>query len=72
MACIGSDGKPTISGLKVLRTLDSGPNNPEEIAKGSGLPLFRVRSGLRQMVEAGLVSKDDDMYTITAKGKLLI
>jgi len=72
MACIGSDGKPTISGIKVLRTLDSGHNNPEEIAKGSGLPLFRVRSGLRQMVEASLVSRNDDIYTITAKGKSLI
>jgi len=72
MACIGSDGKPTISGIKVLRTLISGTNSPEEIAKGSGLPLFRVRSGLRQMGEAGLVSRGDDMYTITGKGKSLI
>jgi len=72
MACIGSDGKLTVSGIKVLRTLSPGPNGPEEIAKGSGLPLFRVRSGLRQMMEAGLVSTGDNMYTITGKGKSLI
>lgn len=72
MACIGSDGKPTVSGIKVLRVLDSGANNPEDIAHGSGLPLFRVRSGLRQMVDVGLVSKNSDMYTITMNGKSLI
>jgi DNA-binding IclR family transcriptional regulator len=62
MACIGSDGKPTVSGFKVLHALNSGFKTPEEIAKNTGRALFRVRSGLRQMVQAGLVSQNDDSY----------
>ena len=72
MACIGSDGKPTVAGIEVLRALNSGFKTPEEIAKNTGRALFRVRSGLRQMVKAGLVSQNDDSYAITGKGKSLI
>jgi predicted transcriptional regulator len=72
MACIGSDGKPTASGIKVLHALNAGINTAEGIAKNTSLPLFRVRSGVRQMVEAGLVSQNDDAYAITGKGKLLV
>jgi len=72
MACIGSDGKPTITGIKVLRAVNSGFKTPEEIARDTGRALFRVRSGLRQMVKAGLVSQDDDSYAISGKGKSLI
>jgi len=57
MACISPDGKPTESGAKMLRALQAGSGSPEEIAKEAGLPLFRVRSGLRELTEAGLASQ---------------
>ncbi len=72
MACIGSDGKPTETGIKVLRAVNSGSKTPEEIAKNTGRAMFKVRSGLRQMVKAGLVSQNDESYAITGKGKSLI
>ena len=72
MACIGPDGKLTESGIKFLNALESGSMSPEEIAKNAGLALFRVRSGLRQMVTTGLVNQNDDTYAITAKGKSLV
>jgi DNA-binding IclR family transcriptional regulator len=72
MACISPDGKPTASGAKMLRALNSGLGAPEEIAKETGLPLFRVRSGLRELTQAGLATQRDDKYVITDKGTGLI
>jgi len=68
MACISPDGKPTQSGSKMLRALESGLGTPEEIAQGAGLPLFRVRSGLRELTQAGLANLKDDRYELSPKG----
>lgn len=72
MACVSPDGKPTESGTKMLRALKSGLGSPEDIAKDAGLPLFRVRSGLRELAEAGLANQKDDRYELTEKGAELI
>ncbi len=68
MACITPEGKPTESGKKILSALKSGATSPEEVAKISGLPLFRVRSGLRDMVQADLVAEEEGKYKLTGKG----
>jgi len=72
MACISPDGKPTESGSKMLRALQAGLKSPEEIAKEAGLPLFRVRSGLRELSQAGLAKQRDDRYGLSEKGAELI
>lgn len=72
MACIGADGKPTESGVKMLRALKSGLGSPEDVAKYTALPLFRVRSGLRELAEAGLTDQKGDKYELTEKGAELI
>jgi predicted transcriptional regulator len=72
MACISPDGKPTESGTKMLRALKSGLGSAEEIAQNTGLPLFRVRSGLRELTQAGLANQQDDKYKATDKGAALI
>jgi len=72
MACISPDGKPTESGAKMLLALKSGLGSPEEIAKDAGLPLFRVRSGLRELTQAGLANQRNDKYEITERGTALI
>jgi DNA-binding IclR family transcriptional regulator len=72
MACISPDGKPTGSGSKMLRALQAGSGSPEEIAKKAGLPLFRVRSGLRELAEAGLAKQRDDRYELSEEGAKLI
>jgi predicted transcriptional regulator len=72
MACISPDGKPTESGAKMLRALKSGLKSPEEIARDAGLPLFRVRSGLRELTQAGLANQKGDKYEISDKGAELI
>jgi predicted transcriptional regulator len=72
MACISPDGKPTESGTKMLRALKSGLGSAEEIAQDTGLPLFRVRSGLRELTQAGLANQKDNKYEISDKGAKLI
>jgi len=71
MACISPDGKLTESGTKMLRALKSGLATPEDIAKESQLPLFRVRSGLRDLVQAGIVEQSGERYLLTDKGARL-
>jgi len=46
--------------------------SPEEIAKDTQLPLFRVRSGLREFTQAGLVSQEGERYELMDKGAELI
>jgi len=72
MACISLDGKPTESGAKMLRALQAGLGSPEEIARDTGLPLFRVRSGLRELTQAGLANQREDRYELSEKGAKLI
>jgi DNA-binding IclR family transcriptional regulator len=69
MACISPDGKPTASGAKMLRALKAKAGPAEEVAQKAGLPLFRVRSGLRELAQAGLVGQKGDSYELTAQGK---
>jgi DNA-binding IclR family transcriptional regulator len=68
MACISPDGKPTASGAKMLRALKAKAGSAEEVAQKAGLPLFRVRSGLRELEQAGLVSQKGEQYQLSAKG----
>jgi predicted transcriptional regulator len=72
MACVSPDGKPTESGSKMLRALQAGLKSPEEIAKNTGLPLFRVRSGLRELAQAGLADQKEDGYKLSETGAKLI
>ena len=72
MACISPDGKPTESGTKMLRALQAGSGSPEEIARETGLPLFRVRSGLRELTQAGLANQKEDRYEVSEKGAELM
>jgi len=56
----------------MLRALKAGLSAPEEVAKETGMPLFRVRSGLRELAEAGLAKQKDDSYELSEEGAKLI
>jgi DNA-binding IclR family transcriptional regulator len=71
MACISPDGKPTESGAKMLRALKTKSGSAEEVSQQAGLPLFRVRSGLRELAQAGLVSQKGEQYELSTKGSEL-
>ena len=72
MACISPDGKPTESGTRMLSALKSGLSSAEEVAKNAGLPLFRVRSGLRELTQAGFANQKGEKYELSPKGAELL
>jgi predicted transcriptional regulator len=72
MPCVSPDGKPTSSGMSVLKSLKDGALTPEEIAGKTGQPLFRVRSGLRELKNAGLIEENVDKYALSKTGKTAI
>ena len=68
MACVTPDGRPTESGMKMLSALRLGLGSPEEVAGNVGVPLFRVRSGLRELTQAGLaIDKGDKFWDMLEK-----
>ena len=67
MACIQSDGSLTRCGELLLLAMWEAAT-PEEVAKDCGVPLFRVRSAIREFVGAGLIAKKGDAYALTPKG----
>jgi predicted transcriptional regulator len=72
MPCMSPDGKPTSSGMTLLKSLEKEGLTPEEIANKTSQPLFRVRSGLRELKTAGLVKEEANKYSLTEKGKTAI
>ena len=68
MGCVNPDGSLTDSARKML-TLLKEPHTPEDAATKAGQPLFRVRASLREMIEAGLVTRSGDVYHVTDRGR---
>lgn len=68
MACVDDRGALTPVAATILRTLGEGAS-AAVVAGAAGLPLYRVRGGLRELLEAGLVQEGDGgMYAPTARG----
>jgi predicted transcriptional regulator len=72
MPCVSPDGKPTTSGITTLKSLKDGALSPEEVAAKTGQPLFRVRSGLRELKNAGFVEESGDKYVLSKNGSALV
>jgi len=68
MACINEDGTLTPSAKVVLSALSS-PRILEDVAKSTQLPLFRIRSSIREMLEAGLIEEKKGKYVATTLGR---
>jgi helix-turn-helix protein len=72
MACINSDGTLTVVARQMLAALAT-VDDAEEIRLVTGLPMYRVRSGLREMIESGLVEiVDEKRHVLTARGRQMI
>jgi predicted transcriptional regulator len=61
---MSSDGTLTQSARDLVSLLVD-PMSPPDIARRLGIPLYRVRSSLREMIDAGLVAETDDGYVAT-------
>jgi DNA-binding IclR family transcriptional regulator len=72
LPCVSPDGKLTKSGIATLSALKSGASTPKAVAEITGQPLFKVRSGLRELVNAGFVKQVDDKYQLTPEGSKIV
>ena len=68
MACINPDGTLSVVAYRVLSALTR-PSKPEALARAAGVPLYRVRSTLRETGAAGLIAPVDGGYVLTDKGR---
>lgn len=68
MACINPDGTLTPTANLVLKTTNH-PITAAEIAQAAGLPLYQVRSSLRELVASGLLKEENETYNLTEKGE---
>jgi len=72
MPCVSPDGKPTSTGMALLKSLKNEALSPEEITSKTSQPLFRVRSGLRELKNAGFIEETEDKYSLSEAGKRVI
>jgi DNA-binding IclR family transcriptional regulator len=72
MPCVSPDGKPTKSGMATLSAIRNGALTPKAVSEQTGQPLFKVRSGLRELAKAGLVEQKDENYKLTPKAEQLL
>ena len=68
MPCLSSDGTLTRS-VRTLLEMCQHARRPEEISAKLEEPLFKVRSGLREMVNVGLVKEEAGRHQITESGR---
>ncbi len=67
MACINSDGTLVASARNILNAART-PSRPEQLASATGLGLYRVRAGLRELAAAGLITESNGEYQVTEAG----
>jgi predicted transcriptional regulator len=58
--------------MALLKSLESGAISPPEIASETGQPLFRVRSGIRELENAGFIEEEEGKYKLTKNGEALL
>ena len=72
LPCVSADGKPTKSGVATLTALKNGASIPKAISENTGQPMFKVRSGLRELINAGFVKQVENEYKLTEQGNKLL
>lgn len=69
MPCIDDSGNISDSGKALLSALSKEQLDVKSISSQIGVPLFKVRSSIRELVEAGLIQESNEKYNITEEGK---
>ena len=72
LPCVSADGKPTKSGLATLTAIKNGASTAKTVSEQTGQPMFKVRSGLRELVNAGLVKLTENEYALTKQGTKIL
>lgn len=72
MACVNDKGNLTESAKKLLTSIKDDSLSPEEISNQVGLPLFKVRSSLRDMKSMGFVIEENKTFKMNPKAEKLL
>jgi DNA-binding IclR family transcriptional regulator len=72
MPCVSPDGKPTGTGLETLKAIQGGALTPELLVEKTGQPMFKVRSGLRELANSGFLELKSGKYELTDMAKEVI
>ena len=67
MPCVKPDGTLSTTGRLMLEAVQS-DSSAEDVAATTEMALYRVRSVLRELVEAGFVAETDGRFSQTEKG----
>jgi hypothetical protein len=71
MGCVNPDGTLSAPAQSILKVLVN-PSALEEVVRETGLPLYRVRSAVRELTEANLVEEIDGRFRATSTGLELV
>lgn len=72
MPCVDEKGNLSDNALKLMKSLSEKSKNSTDLSSELGIPIFKVRSSLRELSEAIFLSITGDLYEVTAKGKTSI
>jgi len=72
MACVNEKGQLTESAKKLLLSIESKALPVADISKETGIPLFKVRSSLRDMLSMGFVLEEGEKYKLNPKASKLL
>lgn len=61
MACVNDNQTVTATMQAILQALDA-PATAEQLAEKTALPLFKVRSTLRELNQRNMVKQNGDIY----------
>ncbi|MDY6985344.1 MAG: hypothetical protein SVE93_02930 [Candidatus Thermoplasmatota archaeon] len=68
MPCVLPDGSVAPVAKRILATALQ-EKSEEEISKLTGIPVYRVRSSIRELLDAGFIEEKGGKYLTTEKGK---
>ncbi len=68
MGCVNADGTLVASAQALIEALAE-PQTAEQVAPAVGQPLFKVRAGLRELAQAGLIEANGESYRLTETGR---
>jgi predicted transcriptional regulator len=69
--CVKPDGTLSPSAEMILKVCDQ-PASIDEMAQATGLRSFRIKTSIRELIEAGLLTKKDDRFVLTPAGTALL
>jgi predicted transcriptional regulator len=69
MACVNPDGTLSKTAMKILEVIKVS-SKIEEISAKTEVPIFLLRSSMRDLVDAGVAKAEGEQYVITDKGKV--